>query len=131
MSSENRPRALVNIVGCSIFVLLNIGFAFLYNAVGLGIVCLVVLGIIIAEKQTSFVAAIKATRGDPAVASTFKIAGIVSSLTLLANVVLVMPVEFNSALVVGSGSSGLILALIAGMSYVPFFIQNVRAARSV
>ncbi|MFF8893063.1 hypothetical protein [Brevibacterium casei] len=130
MSSENRPRALVNILGCSVFVSVNIGFAYFYNAVGLGIVCLVVLGIIVAEKRTSFVAAIKATRDNPAVGPPFTIAGIVSSLTLLANVVLVMPVEFNSALVVGSGSSGLILAVIAGLSYVPFFIQNGRASRA-
>lgn len=131
MNGENRRRTLVHIVGCIVFVLLNIGFAYFYNAIGLGIVCLIVLGIIIAEKQTSYSGVIKATREDPAVRSTFKIAGVVSSLTLLTNVVLVMPVEFNSALVVGSGSSGLILALAAALSYVPFFVQNERAARSV
>lgn len=128
MNTQPKSATLVHILGCSVFVALNVSFALLYNAIGLGVGCLIVLVLIWAEKKTSMIDAIKATRDDPTTAKTFKFARIVASLTLLTNIVLVMEVDFNASLVVGSGSSGVILAAISALAYVPFFIQRKRLA---
>lgn len=128
MNTQSKSTNLVHVIGCSVFVALNISFALFYNAIGLGVGCLIVLALIWAEKKTSMMDVVKATRTDPATATTFKIAGIIASLTLLTNIVLVMAVDFNASLIIGSGSSGLILAAMSALAYVPFFIQRKRIA---
>lgn len=126
MGTDPRNTMLVPVIACSTFVLLNVGFALFYSAIGLGIACLIVLATIWAEKKTSLSTVVKATREDPTSGTAFKFAGIIASLTLIINIVMVTSTVFNSELIVGTGSTGLILAAVAALAYVPFFIRQGR-----